>query len=108
MVALQQQQMREKTDIREVALRPILRPGEFFWLAVAGLSVLILWGLVSYLYQLKNGLAVTGLNQQVTWGFYITDMVFFIGVSYGGAMTSAILRLTNTPRRAAPPRGGAR
>jgi molybdopterin-containing oxidoreductase family membrane subunit len=100
MVALQYGQTAEKTGIREVALRPILRPGEFFWLAVAGLSVLILWGLVSYLYQLKNGLAVTGLNQQVTWGFYITDMVFFIGVSYGGAMTSAILRLTNAPWRA--------
>jgi Ni/Fe-hydrogenase subunit HybB-like protein len=98
MVALQQAQ--QKTDIREVALRPILRPGEFFWLAVAGLSVLILWGAVSYLYQLKNGLAVTGLSQQVSWGFYITDMVFFIGVSYGGAMTSAILRLTNAPWRA--------
>jgi molybdopterin-containing oxidoreductase family membrane subunit len=27
-------------------------------------------------------------------------MVFFIGISYGGAMTSAILRLTNAPWRA--------
>jgi len=100
MVALQQDLKTKKTDVFDVATRPMLRPGEYFWLAIAGLSVLVLWGAVSYLYQLKNGLGVTGLNQQVTWGFYITDMVFFIGVSYGGAMTSAILRLTNAPWRA--------
>lgn len=86
--------------IREAALRPIRRPGEFFWLAAAGLVVLILWALVAYGYQLKHGLIVTGLSQRVSWGFYISDLVFFIGISYGGAMTSAILRLTGAPWRA--------
>jgi Ni/Fe-hydrogenase subunit HybB-like protein len=43
---------------------------------------------------------VTGLNQKVSWGFYIINCVFFIGISYGGAMTSAILRLTNAKWRA--------
>src|SRR3990172_8579163 len=90
----------DTNDLVRVALRPILRPGEFFWPAVAGLSILVLWALVSYLHQLKEGLGVTGLNQRVSWGFYIGDMVFFIGISYGGAMSSAILRLTSAAWRA--------
>jgi len=96
-VALQQQ---EQIDLEEAAMRPIMRPGQFFWVVVAGLSTLVLLALIAYLEQLKEGLGVTGLNQRVSWGFYISDMVFFIGVSYGGAMTSAILRLTNAPWRA--------
>ncbi|HLA17997.1 MAG TPA: NrfD/PsrC family molybdoenzyme membrane anchor subunit, partial [Dehalococcoidia bacterium] len=90
----------QRADVREAALRPILRPGGYFWLIAAGLSILVLWAFVAYFFQLRDGLAVTGLNQRVSWGFYISDLVFFIGVSYGGALTSAILRLTNAPWRA--------
>ena len=90
----------QRADVREAALRPILRPGAYFWLIAAGLSVLVLWALVAYFFQLRDGLAVTGLSQRISWGFYISDLVFFIGVSYGGALTSAILRLTNAPWRA--------
>src|SRR3990170_6652351 len=90
----------QSTESREAALRPILRPGEYFWPIAALLSILVLWGMVAYFFQLRDGLAVTGLNQRVSWGFYISDLVFFIGISYGGALTSAILRLTNAPWRA--------
>jgi len=97
MVALQQQ---EQDDLAEAAMRPILRPGQYFWVIAAALSLIVFAALVAYLQQLRSGLGVTGLSQRVSWGFYIGDMVFFIGISYGGAMTSAILRLTNAPWRA--------
>jgi len=90
----------KRSDIREAALRPILRPGGLFWLVALVLGLLIFAGMVAYLQQLRYGLAVTGLSQRISWGFYISNMVFFIGISYGGAMTSAILRLTNAPWRA--------
>lgn len=92
--------LKQRADLEETAMRPIIRPGQFFWVVAAGLSTLVLLAVVAYLQQLKEGLGVTGLNQRVSWGFYIGDLVFFIGVSYGGAMTSAILRLTNAPWRA--------
>ena len=86
--------------VREAAVRPILSAGRYFWPLTVAFSVLVLLGVAAYLYQLRYGLGVTGLNNRVSWGFYISDMVFFIGLSYGGAMTSAILRLTNAPWRA--------
>src|SRR3990170_6521544 len=84
----------------ERALWPIGRGDRKFWISVTVLSALVVFGLYAYVYQLQNGLWVTGLNQKVSWGFYIINCVFFIGISYGGAMTSAILRLTNAKWRA--------
>jgi Ni/Fe-hydrogenase subunit HybB-like protein len=90
----------EAAEIEEAAQRPMARAGKLWWFIAGGLGALVLWGAVGYAYQLSEGLGVTGLGQRVTWGFYISNLVFFIGISYGGALTSAILRLTGAPWRA--------
>jgi len=90
----------ETNKLHAAALRPMVAPGMLFWPILVLLGIIVLGGAVAFLEQLHYGLGVTGLNQRVSWGFYITDMVFFIGLSYGGAVTSAILRLTNAPWRA--------
>lgn len=84
----------------ERAMWPIGRGDRFFWIAVLVLGAMVVAGLYAWVYQIQRGLWVTGLNQKVSWGFYIINCVFFIGISYGGAMTSAILRLTNAKWRA--------
>lgn len=84
----------------ERAMRNIGRTGLRYWLIAGTLAALVAVGGYAYLYQLQRGLGVTGLNQKVSWGFYIVNCVFFIGISYGGAITSAILRLTNAKWRA--------
>jgi molybdopterin-containing oxidoreductase family membrane subunit len=94
--------MNRRTHDRYVerAMWPIGRGDRNFWLAVVVLSALVAAGVYAWIYQIQRGLWVTGLNQKVSWGFYIINCVFFIGMSYGGAMTSAILRLTNAKWRA--------
>ncbi len=84
----------------ERAVWPIGRSDRNFWIAVAVLGALVAAGVYAWIYQVQRGLWVTGLNQKVSWGFYIINCVFFIGMSYGGAMTSAILRLTGAKWRA--------
>ncbi len=84
----------------ERAVWPIGRGGFRWWALVVVFAALVLAGVYAWLYQVQRGLNVTGLNQKVSWGFYIVNCVFFIGISYGGAMTSAILRLTNATWRA--------
>lgn len=56
-------------------------------------------GLVAYILQLIYGLSVTGMRDYVSWGVYMTDFVFFIGVSHAGTLISAILRVTNAEWR---------
>ena len=84
----------------ERAMWSIGRGDRNFWIAVVVLGAMVAAGIYAWIYQIQRGLWVTGLNQKVSWGFYIINCVFFIGMSYGGAMTSAILRLTNAKWRA--------
>ena len=92
--------MAEIRDMHEdVLFAPIEHSGRGFYWAVACLSVLILWGAIAYAVQFTQGLGVTGLHQPVSWGFYVTNFVFFIGISHAGTLISAILRLSKAEWR---------
>lgn len=77
-------------------LDPFGRRGRLW---VGGLSFVILAGMVAYGYQLWNGLKVTAMREYVSWGLYMTNFVFFIGVSHAGTLISAILRVTHAEWR---------
>ncbi|MEE4109836.1 MAG: NrfD/PsrC family molybdoenzyme membrane anchor subunit [Halieaceae bacterium] len=51
----------------------------FLWLGFLG--VLVAAGALAYLLQLKNGLVVTGMSDQVSWGFYISNFAFLVGIA---------------------------
>jgi len=85
---------------REAALRPFGKPGRGWWLLVGVLGVVVLAGIAAWVVQLRGGMAVAGYSDQAFWAIYIADVVTFIGVSYGGAVVSAILRLTGATWRA--------
>lgn len=61
-----------------------------FYRAVALLSLLSLGWLGATLYIFQNGIAVTSLTQQVPWGAAIVMFVFFVGLSVGSALISAV------------------
>ncbi|MBI4549167.1 MAG: polysulfide reductase NrfD [Ignavibacteriae bacterium] len=79
--------------------RPIYETGKGFYITMAVLVAIILWALYMYSTQLREGLGVTGMNQPITWGFYIVNFVFFIGISHAGTLISAILRLSKAEWR---------
>jgi len=54
------------------------------WIAV--LLGLIGVGFAFYLWQLKFGLGITGLSRDVSWGFYIAQLTYMVGVAAGGVM----------------------
>ncbi len=87
--------MEKKIDLKEDAalLQPITKGGWGFYLTVLFLLGIGAWAIRAWLWQLRQGLGVTGLNVPVYWGIYITNFVFFIGISHAGTLISAILRL---------------
>ncbi len=70
-----------------------------FYALVAPLAVVVGLGLYAYYVQFTTGLGVTGMNNYVSWGLYISDFVFFIGVSHAGTLISAILRVSGAEWR---------
>lgn len=63
------------------------------------LGVLVLAAFGAWIYQLINGLAVTDMGNYFSWGVYIIDFVFLIGISMAGTLISAMLRLSGAPWR---------
>ncbi|MFC1925819.1 NrfD/PsrC family molybdoenzyme membrane anchor subunit [Chloroflexota bacterium] len=86
-------------DPDEALFQPVMHRGRNFFLVCAALSVFVILGIAAYIYQYCEGLTVTGLGRQVFWGVYITDFVFFIGISHAGTLISAILRITKAEWR---------
>src|SRR4030043_104616 len=76
-----------------VLFEHIWKTGKGFYITISILTALVLWGLYAYVTQYRTGLGVTGLSRQIFWGVYITDFVFFIGISHAGTFISAVLRV---------------
>ncbi len=88
-------------EVKEASSRSMTqKPGRNWWLLLTFLSLVVLAGLGAWIYQLKHGLASAGYNDQAFWAVYIANVIAFIGVSYGGAVISAILRITGQSWRA--------
>ncbi len=51
----------------------------YIWLGY--LSFFIILGVGGYLYQLHKGMIVTNMRDQVSWGFYISNFTFLVGVA---------------------------
>lgn len=76
------------------------RPGPAFFAVITVLLALVVLGVVAYVYQLSEGLSVTGMRDigsmgGSAWGLYIAFDVYFVGVSFAGITIAAIIRLFN-------------
>ncbi len=57
--------------------------------ASALLAALVVVGVGCWIYQLLQGLTVTGMNNGTSWGLYITNFMFFVGLSAGGLIVAS-------------------
>ena len=53
-------------------------------------------GVYGLILQIDKGHIVTGMRDNVVWGFYIVNFIFFMGLSYSGALISGVLHLFHT------------
>ncbi len=53
-------------------------------------------GIYGLILQIDKGHVVTGMRDNVVWGFYIVNFIFFMGLSYSGALISGVLHLFQT------------
>jgi molybdopterin-containing oxidoreductase family membrane subunit len=63
-----------------------LTGNKVYWSWVAILLALILLGIYSYSQQLTYGLTVTGMGRDVSWGVYIAQFTFLVGVAASAVM----------------------
>tara|TARA_B100000676_G_scaffold272803_1_gene291025 strand:+ start:2475 stop:3848 length:1374 start_codon:yes stop_codon:yes gene_type:complete len=96
--------MQERVFLPNKQINDDLLRGSFetpwWYIAFMGLfAALTAWGVFAFGYAINKGLGVTGLNRPIMWGFFLTDFIFWVGISHAGVMLSAILRLAKAEWR---------
>jgi molybdopterin-containing oxidoreductase family membrane subunit len=61
--------------------RLVLRGNGLYWGWMAFLAVLLASGVAAYARQLTTGLVLTSMRDPVSWGFYIGNFTFLVGVA---------------------------
>ena len=57
-----------------------------FYAWMIGLTAVMLVGVNAWAVQVSEGMAVTALSDQVSWGLYIANFTFAVGLAAGGVM----------------------
>jgi len=86
-------------QINQDLLRPLGGASGRYLAALAFFAAIVLAAACAFGWQAYQGIGVSGLRRPVFWGFYITNFVFWIGLSHAGTLISAILRLANATWR---------
>lgn len=89
---------------REALLRDltpeIAKTGRSWYIVFGILLLVFLTGIYALIRQIDKGHIVTGMRDNVVWGVYIVNFIFFMGLSYAGALVSGTLHLFKTSWRA--------
>ncbi len=63
-----------------------LKGNNYYWMWLAFLGLFVAIGTVCYLRQFFYGLGLTGMSRDISWGLYISQFTFLVGVAAGGVM----------------------
>ena len=67
-------------------LEKALKGNRGYWIWISFLLVIAATGFLFYLRQLDYGLGVTGMSRDVSWGLYIAQFTFLVGVAASAVM----------------------
>ena len=78
--------MRKLYNYIIVLLKTAFSGGRLYLAWISTLAVVFAIGVYAYTVQLRTGLVVTNMTDQVSWGAYIANFTFLVGLAAGGVM----------------------
>src|SRR5678816_4600977 len=81
------------SQLRDDLWRPLRTPGRAWTLWTLASAIVVLAGFIAWGHQIRTGMGVVGKTRPAMWALYITNFVFWIGISHAGTLISAILYL---------------
>ena len=85
---------RPRGEMNAMAMEAMHETNWKFWVVTGFLGLVVLTCLIgAWGYMIAEGLGVAGVNRPVYWGIFLTNVVFWIGISHAGTFISAILRV---------------
>jgi molybdopterin-containing oxidoreductase family membrane subunit len=71
-----------------LVLEKALYGSKLYYAWLGFLIMVIIAGLLAYLHQFDQGLGVTGMSRDVSWGLYIAQFTFMVGVAASAVMVA--------------------
>ena len=85
--------MENSSDLMKKLARNLETPSRQWYMWVAFLSVIVLFGVYALIRQIMEGQIITGMRDNAVWGIYTANFIFFMGLSYAGALVSCSFQL---------------
>ncbi|MEZ4908206.1 MAG: hypothetical protein R2771_11345 [Saprospiraceae bacterium] len=89
--------IRRKEELAEEFYPSVKSFGNKTKLWIVFLVLVILVGMFGPYKQITEGHLVTGMRDNVVWGVYIINFIFFVTISYSEPFISGVLHFFNTP-----------
>jgi Ni/Fe-hydrogenase subunit HybB-like protein len=67
-------------------LERALKGSPGYWKLLISLLVIMTAGVITYLFQFSEGLRITGMSRDISWGLYISQFTYLVGIAAGGVM----------------------
>ncbi len=67
-------------------IEKVLKGNSNYWMWLVFLSAFVCVGAICYIRQYLFGLGLTGMGRDLSWGLYISQFTFLVGVAAGGLM----------------------
>ena len=88
-------------SVEDDVIAAMKKPSPLYWVALFVSASFFAMGMALWGYQMWKGMGVSGLNNPVGWGVYITAFVFWVGIAHSGTLISAVLFLFRAKFRSA-------
>ena len=89
-------------EVNQDILRTLLETGPKYWILLGITSTIALvCFFIPWMYQLNVGVGASGMNRNAVWGTYLSNFIFWIGLSHSGTLLSAVLHITQSSWRKA-------
>jgi molybdopterin-containing oxidoreductase family membrane subunit len=81
------------SDLMKKLARNLETPSRRWVMWVTLLSIIVLFGVYALIRQIQEGQIITGMRDNAVWGIYTANFIFFMGLSYAGALVSCSFQL---------------
>ena len=84
------------TTLEEKLWSPLFHTSKRFYVFLSVLILGVIWFAYAWIVQLRTGLTVTGMGDipgGAPWGIYVTNFIFFIGITPAGIAIASAIRL---------------
>ena len=71
-----------------LTMKFIIKGNRWYYGWIVFLLLFIFLGVASYIKQLDQGMILTAMRDQVSWGFYISNFTFLVGVAAAAVLLS--------------------